>query len=65
MTAAVQCIASNEKISKNPLIPEIPSTIPLMHQLRRVLCLPLLGYFRNCVMVVSRINCTLKAYLTN
>ena len=33
--------------------------------LRRVLSLPLLGYFRNCLMVVSRIRCTLKAYLTN
>ena len=33
--------------------------------LRRVLSLPLLGYFWNCLMVVSRIRCTLKAYLTN
>ena len=33
--------------------------------IRRVLSLPLLGYFRNCLMVVSRIRCTLKAYLTN
>ena len=35
------------------------------HQIRRVLSLPLLGYFWNCLMVVSRIRYTLKAYLTN
>ena len=33
--------------------------------IRRVLSLPLLGYFWDCLMVVSRLRCTLKAYLTN
>ena len=35
------------------------------HYIRRVLSLPLLGYFWNCLLVVSRIRCTLKVYLTN
>ena len=51
-------------------INEVLNTQPITYKIedmnvRRVLSLPLLGYFWNCLMVVSRIRCTLKAYLTN
>ena len=54
------------QVHASPLRQSAPIVTPTMQRvLRRVLSLPLLGYFRNCLMVVSRIRCTLKAYLTN